>query len=274
MTLKLRNRLFIVLFVIAIACILAATAVWISALLSHAVTPPSALRLPRFFTRFAFMRYHFAATVISIALLVVYVPTVVLIIYRAFENTQSSEIIFFSGFLLACLCEGSRILIPLYALGESFSQFQLFSGRILLIGRLLAPMSFIAAAIMSDTEHRQDIERNYMIMVAAATLFALITPLNTAELTTSCSIPWGFPRLVAIIRVFMILAASTSFWINGYNHDSKELKFVAGSTIILFCGYQLLAVADNFPCLVVGTVLLGCGTYLTLSKLHTLYMWK
>lgn len=274
MTLKIRNNLFIILFCISLACVFAAILACTMAFLSHQITPPPALRIPAFLNYIPFAPYHFLATMLSIAVLVFYVPATFFLVYRAFENTQSSEIIFFAGFLLSCLCEGARILIPLYGLGESFSQLQFFCGRILLVGRILAPLSLITAAIMSDIGQRQDIERNFMIMIAVSTMFALLIPLNTAQLTSSCTIYWGFPRLIGIIKTVLSLTAVLSFLVNGIKHDSREMKKSSLAVLVLLTGYQLLAMSDNFLFLAFGTLLLVGGTYYLLASLHTLYMWK
>ncbi|MCR5725522.1 MAG: hypothetical protein K6G80_10595 [Treponema sp.] len=274
MTLKLRNRLFLVLLIFSLLCIMAAAVPLIVAAISHAILPPPQVRIPKFLNYLPFAPYSFTATMLSISLLVVYVPITIFLMYRAFENTQTSEVIFFAGFLMSCLCEGSRILIPLFSLGQSFSQLQLFSGRILLLGRFLAPLSLIVASIMSETEQRQDIERNFMIMLAVSTLFALVIPLNTAELSSSCTIRWGFPRLIAIMNLLLSVTAVVSFWINSIKHDSKEFKKVAFAVIILLAGYNLLCIADNYVCLAAGAALLTTGTQTMLYNLHKLYMWQ
>lgn len=274
MTLKLRNRFFIVLFVASLCCIATAAIIFFAALHAGAITPPEDYRVPAFLTKLPFARYHFTATMLSITILVLYVPVTVFFLLRAFENTQSSEIIFFAGFLLSCLCEGIRILIPLFGLGLSFSQLQLFSGRVLFIGRLLAPLSFVSAATMSGIEQRQDIERNFLIMIAISMLAALTVPLNTAQITTACAITWGFSRLFLVVRCLLLATAILSFLLQGVKQDSAELKRTAVACLLVVCGYSFLTIADNFLCMIAGTLLLVAGTIQMLVNLHTLYMWK
>ena len=240
----------------------------------NAIVPPQAHRVPPFITHIPFAHYHFSATMLAATLLVLYVPAMLMLLLRAFENTQTSELIFFAAFLFSCLCEGCRILIPLFALGESFSQLQLFVGRVLFIGRMLAPLSFVGAAIMSDSDQRQDLERNVLIIVAVAILCAISVPLNTAQVTSACAITWGFPRLFVAMRIALALTAFVSFLINGYRLDSAPLKHIAAASLILLCGYQALAIADNFVFLAIGVALLATGTIQLLTNLHKLYLWK
>lgn len=274
MTLKTRNRLFVVLLGISLLCIVAAAVALLTAFTHHAIVPPTAYRVPSFTARLPLAGYHFSATMLAIAVLVLYVPVVLALLLLAFENTQTSELLFFATFLLGCLCEGSRLLIPLFALGESFSQLQLFMGRALFVGRMLAPLSFVGAAILSDSDQRQDLERNVLIIIAAAILTALAVPLNTAQVTTACTITWGFPRLFTAMRALFVVTAVVSFWLNGWRHDTAELRHIALASLLVLCGYQLLACADNFVFLIIGLALLSMGTYLLLTKLHKLYMWK
>ena len=274
MTLKSRNRLFAIQLVISVLCIVTAVVVFFVAFIHGAIMPPTGYRLPRLLSRLPLAGYHFSATMLSITLLVIYVPVMLVILLRSFENTQTSELLFYAAFLLSCLCEGSRILIPLFALGESFSQLQLFMGRVLFVGRFLAPLSIMGAALMSGIEQRQDIERNVLILIAFAALAALSVPLNTAQVTTACAISWGFPRLCAVMRLLIAATAVFSFWLNGWRHDTAELRHTALASAVLLSGYQLLALSDNFLFFAAGAMLLAGGTFLLLTNLHKLYMWK
>ena len=274
MTLKFRNHFFVLLFVISLCCIVTAAVVFAMAVAANAITPPTGYRLPHLMTRLPLTGYHFTATMLSITFLVLYVPVTVFILLRAFENTQTSEIIFFAGFLLSCLCEGIRVLIPLFAVGQSFSQLQLFCGRILFTGRLIAPLSLVGAAILSSLDQRQDIERNFLIIITISTLSALVVPLNTAQITTACAITWGFSRLFLTVRLCLFVIAIISFWLNGFWHENRELQRIALATVFVCCGYLFLTVADNFLFLGLGLMLLAAGTYKLLSTLHKLYMWN
>ena len=274
MTLKVRNRILQGFFIASLFCIATAVLCFIIAFVNKAITPPPDIRIPAFVTKFAFFKYSFAATMISILLIMLYATGAVFICRQFFENTQTSEIIFFIGVVAGCLCEGVRFLTPLYGLWSSFSDFLFFCGRILFTGRIMVPLSFVFAAVASSSEMRQDVERNLLTIVAIGIVFALIVPLNTAKISSAGAVTWGFPRLFLTVRCLFILIAFVSFYINGSKQSAPEYKTLAWTMLLIMAGYGFLTCADNFLFMIAGVPLLGCGTLYYLKTLHNLYMWK
>ena len=139
-----------IFFYFSLVCIASALFFFIIALVNKAITPPPNLRIPAFMEKIGFLKYSFIATMISISLVVFFAPVTVFYALKLFENTQSNEIIFFLAFLTGCLCEGVRFLTPLFGLWSTFSDLLFFCGRIIFIGRLLCPLSFLFAALASS----------------------------------------------------------------------------------------------------------------------------
>ncbi|MBQ6779843.1 MAG: hypothetical protein IJP62_01285 [Treponema sp.] len=274
MTLKTRNSLIKLFFIFSLVCI-ALTLVCLSiALITKNIVPPVNLRLPEFLLFIPFSQYNLIATLVSTGIMMLYVPIMLLLLMRYFENTQSTEIIFFSGAVIGCLCEGMRFLILLFGLWQSYSQLLFFIGRIVLAGRLLVPLSFFAAATMSETSQRQNVERNATVLLGLSVVIAITMPLNTAQVTTTGMIVTGFAQVFTIVRVLIFLVTLASFFINARRHDSIELTKITIDYAILMIGYGCLLIADNFLFMGIGTAALGIGTAYFLRNLHRLYMWK
>lgn len=278
MTIKTRNRLLKALCIFSIVCCLLLAASLIVALLTDAIVPPSdnaaQASIPHVLRGLPFMRYQFAATMIAIGVMVLYVPLTLFLIIAFFENTQSSEIIFFAGALLGILCEGIRMLIPLFGLGLSFSYLLIFTGRVLAAGRFIVPLSFFCMAIFSETHQRQDVERNLTVVLALSVVLAAEIPLNTAQLTTTCAVPTGFATVSVIVRFLIFALALLSFLLNAHKHGILEMKKMAWYYAVLVAGYALLLLADSFVLLGTGTAALVVGTVQFLRNLHRLYKWK
>lgn len=274
MTLKVRNNFIQFFFFFSLFALTISAATFITALILNSLTLPEVIRTPLFLAKIPLARYHFSAALISIALLGLYVPVTVIIMFQHFENTQSSEIIFFTTFLLGCLCDVVRIFIPLFNLGESYTPFLFFCARIVVLGRLLTVLSLLGMSIMSDVNQRQDIERNLMIILTSAIVCAIFMPLNSHEVTTTFAVPWGFSTLFFSLRLMLIIVTFLSLYLNGRNKDSTELKRSAFALLILAFGYGMILVADNYLFIIIGTGSLSTGTWLLLRNLHQLYMWK
>lgn len=281
MTLKTRNRLLRALFVFSIVCCALLAVTLIAAFVTGSVVPPTDTELSDAQTKMQyarrvlpFMQYHFAATMIAIGVLVLYVPATLFFIIAYFENTQSSEIIFFAGVLLGILCEGVRLLIPLFSLGLSFSRLLFFAARVMVVGRFAVPLCFFCMAVFSEVHQRQDVERNFTVALALSAMLAAGLPLNTAQMTTTCAIPTGFTTASVLFRAVLFALTVLSFWLNAGKHASMELKKMTLYYVAFFAGYTLLLLADSFMLLILGTAALATGTVQFFRNLHRLYKWK
>lgn len=273
MTLKTRNK-FIQLFLISSVALLAsALAVFIFSLRAGSIHALPPVRIPAALERIPFAHASTVALFLSFAILLLYAPVCFYLLIRFFENTQTTEIIFFTGFLIAILAETARFFTICLGFWHSFSNLLIFAGNLVLFGRTLAPLSFLCAAILSETSQRQDIERNYIIMVMVSVVFAAVIPMNTAKITSTGLVQEGFMTLTNILRFLLLVTTVLSFFIQGIKKNSTEHKHLASASCILLVGYTMLVCCDSFFFLVPGTFALIFGTYRYLLFIHKLYMW-
>ena len=274
MTLHTRNKFikFFLISSIALSALMLLT--FIISSLTHSILVPPDLRIPSFLKHIPFMKNSFIALLLSFLVLNLYAIASFHLLIRFFENTQTSEIIFFTGFLISCMAESARFLTICLGLWQTFSNTLIFAGNIVLFGRTLAPLSFLCAALLSETAQRQDIERNYIIMVTVSVVFAAIIPMNTARISSTGLVTEGFIILINIFRFMLLLTAVISFFIQGIKKNNSEYKHLASSASILLFGYSLLINCDNFVFLALGSTALIYGTYRYLLYIHKLYMWS
>ena len=274
MTLKTRN-LFIKIFLIGSLFLIAISLViFFISLHNHLILTPPDYRIPDFLNKLPFTPKSFVALMISFLLLLLYVPVCFYLLIRFFENTQTTEIIFFTGFLIACLTEISRFIAICLGLWQSFTNILIFSGNIVLFGRTLAPLSFLCAALLSETSQRQDIERNYIIMMTVSVVLATVIPMNTAKIASTGLVTEGFMQQLNIGRLLLLIVTFTSFFLNGIKKNSPEYRKMAISSALILLGYSLLVTCDNFLFLILGTAALAFGTFRYLKVIHAMYMWS
>lgn len=274
MTLKTRNNFIKVFLIASILISLFTLILFIISFYKDTILMPPDFRIPAFLQHISFAKNSFLATMISFAVLILYVPVCFYLLIRLFENTQTSEIIFFTGFLFACLAEIARFITICLGLWISFSNSLVIAGNIVLFGRTLAPLSFLCAALLSETSQRQDIERNYVILLAVSLVFAAVIPMNTAKIASTGLVTEGFMNLVNILRFLILLTTLASFLIHGFKKNNSEYKHLASSSTILILGYSLLVSCDSFLFLILGTLALSWGTFRYLKFLHKMYMWS
>lgn len=272
MTLKTRNIFIKIFLFTSLASVAITLLIFFISLHTKSFINPPELRIPSFLNYIPFADKSITALIISFFILLLYVPACFYLILHYFENTQTSEIIFFTGFLFACLAEMARLITISLGLWLSFSNLLIFMGDIVLFGRTLAPLSFLCASLLSETSQRQDVERNYVIMILVSIVFAAVIPMNTARISSTGLVTEGFMSLINMFRFLLLLVAVTSFLIHGYKKN-KEHKYLAYSALLTLSGYSFLVSCDNYFFLILGTVALIAGTYKYLTSLHQIYMW-
>ena len=217
---------------------------------------------------------NFTATIIATSFFAFYVPVVVAFLYFGFEKTQSLEIIYFFAFLIGCLFEVSRLLVPIDSLWRTTSSPLLVIGRIVIAGRVLAPIGLLFASLFSSNDQRQNVERNFVIMVVIAILVGKLFPLNTMKTTTTCTVQWGYTKLFSTLRFCILFVTVLTLFISSYRNNSPEFKNESVGCLSLESGYYFLCAADNYVFLILGSILLTLGTFLYLRAIHSIYLWR
>ena len=245
------------------------------AALRGAIIPPDKpVRFIPFESDFFLLRYEFWACIAAVFVQILYVPFIALIVSRGFANTQSLELIYFGGFLLACMAEGVRLFMPLFGLWQSYSMMLIITGRTVITGRILSFLSLLFAALFNETDQRQNVERNFMVMLIIALLAGILMPLDTTQTTSACTVLWGYRPLFFTMRVCLFVLTELTFIIAIVWKGNREHVKTAIAYPLLMAGYTLLCYADNYLFTGLGSILLTIGTGMYLTTLHKIYMWR
>jgi hypothetical protein len=195
-------------------------------------------------------------------------------IYLNFEKTQSQECVYSIAFLLACLAESGRLLIPIFDLWSVQSSMFITLARIVFFGRLLAPMSFLLCALTSvNTKQYQESGKYFIVIAALAGVFAFVIPVNSLHLTANCDVVFGFSRIILIYQVILSLITLAAFAFFCKTPEKKDSFVIALGYLLFFSGYRVLMFADSFFLAVTGAAFFVAGMMVYLGKLHKIYMW-
>ena len=275
MTIKTRNTVILFLTFFSLCLLLsAAFLTGIKLFFCNFCLPPT----PRisgahtFLQDFLLTQCRFLPVVLSIFIFIVYVFVSLLSINVEFEKTQSTEIVYFSLFLIACSFESARLLFPLFALWQRASSAAVLSSRIVIFARTLAPLSLLFASVYGSSEYRQYTEQNVLILFIAALSLAMFAPLNTAEILFVCRIKTGYESMFSIMQ-FIVLAIAVAAHITKSVVSGKQKKLPAAAALIS-AGYVMVCGASNYLLLAAGSAALILGTFLYLKNLHNKYLWS
>lgn len=269
MTIKTRNRLNIVIFFISI------TVLFFYLSLLAFLTIKGQLNLIPFVTpsksSFFLFKTNPWYVIGSIITQVLYVTIASYFLFRAFEKTQASDIVYFSLFLFGCLAESLRIIVPCFGISRTYTKLLVACGNAILFGKLLCPLSLLCTIIMREVEQRQDLERNVFIVVLACALFAQLIPLNTSITCSNFEVDYCFRKTISIITFFLLLISIITLVIANVQTGYNQVTSI-GLTLICF-GITYLFNTENLISLILSSTSLGIGTAMFLKTRHKQYLW-
>lgn len=210
--------------------------------------------------------YSYAALA-SIATLAIYTPLSCLIVGYVFEKTQSPEILYFIGFLAGCMVETFRLCIPLFDLWNGYSKFLIYIGKLVFAGRILTGLSLLFSAVFSSDDKIQEADKNLIIAIAVAVVFAAAVAIDTRTILPSMMVNTSFQSFFMFARIFIAAMTVIAFLFN------KKTKTML-SYVMLFSGYMCLTLADNILVAAFGFIFLWIGTETYFRGLHNYYLWK
>ena len=269
MTIRFRNRITLAFFIIAVSCLMLGTFFTLYQFFSKGIVLPEIYTMD--LSDKLIFRYYPVCTFTGIFILLLYICITTLILFHSFEKTQAPDIVFFLLFLFACLCDTSRLLVPVFQLSGTFSRFLLKVGNINLFARLLAPLALMGNTLMSTDEFRQSTDRNCLILIITAMFFAEMLPLNTAVILPNFCISYGYQKAVRGFSLLLCLVSAIALFRTNSKNEYKQIMTLG--FLLLSIGYSLMFYSFNIASLVAGTILLGGGTYIYLNEVHKHYLW-
>ena len=275
MTIYMRNRFVLASFAFSALTVAAIGFLFARSLVLHQFEPPiEGLASFSQEAHGAFFAYNFIAPVIAICFCALSAPILIMFIYRNFEKTQSQECVYSIAFLLSCLAESCRLLIPVFNLWIVHAAFYITIARIIFFGRLLAPLSFLLCALTSvNTKQYQESGKYFIMMTAFAGVFAFVMPINSLHMNAACNVEFGFARILSVFQMILMLITLLGFAFFGKTHKKKDSLLLALGYLLFFTGYSVLTFADSFFLASLGIVFFTAGMKIYLGAIHKIYMW-
>ncbi len=275
MTLKARNRILIVFFIITLLYASLNTAAFIRSILEGSLSfPQDAQRQIKLLGKLSFLNYEPLAVCASSLTFNAYVLIITLILFLSFEKTQALETIYFLGFLLSCMAEGIKLFVPVAALTQTSGSSVTIITRIVIGARMLAPLSFLFAELFSDTESRLFVERNFTIMMLASIFMGMLIPLDTRSYTSIFTYQWGIQEIFQTTRFLLVAATVLAIACKILTTYSTDSLHEGIGFLLSISGYFILSNSDNFILTIAGGITLFTGTLYYLRSMHQIYRWR
>ena len=270
MTIKTRNRINIVFTCIAIVITVLQSALLIYQLVTNNLIFPKVYNKNN--SDLFIFSYKPIFVIIGVFMLDLYVIISSILIQINFEKTQSTEIVFILIFLIACICDSTRILVPLLKVADTYSRLLMHVAFVPLFARFLAPLSILGTTVLSDESARHNVDRNFVFIIITSLFFAKLVPFNTAVIFPNFCISYGYTNIIRFSSFFICIAGLSALFLN--NRKNKTDQKTTIGLALLSTGYSAMFYCYNLVHLIFGSLLLVGGSYLYLRNLHRQYLWS
>ena len=275
MTLSKRNRLFVCLTVFSILIII--LIVVFNALSFYngmlEIFPEGKSTTP-FYSKSFLLRYSPNSVIIACLLMLVYVPFISGVILVYFEKTNLHEISYFGIFLLTCLVEGLRIVVPLFTLWKDNSGLMLIISRLVFFSRISSSIIMLSIALMNQDSREHHSTRSNLFLLLFISILTCVIPINSMQILSTCFYPYAYYNSFVFLRVLFIALTVFTYYITSAKYGIPEYKKTALYTLMLMTGQFFLQEGDSVLYISTGGFLFYFGTYLYLKNIHHYYQWK
>jgi len=274
-TIASRRRIYWLLFLVAVASLAAALLLGISVLSPKADL--SALVASGALHKGSFLGLAVdSARVTALGLVAVAAFSSLCLAYilATFRKTVSSEIFFFSFWVLSLGLEALRLLVLRLACGGYAVGTVIFATRLVLGFRLAGVLSFFAASLYAAGFRNEKLGSSLAVIFFAAVTLAWAMPIDTGVHELGFLLRPGYRTMAVALAAVLALATVLDFFYASFSSGEQSYRVVAlGSGLALAGQGLVLAMWQPFA-LLAGLALLALGSWLLVSRLHAYYLWQ
>jgi hypothetical protein len=276
MTITTRNRFFAAGIVVSLIALAVAASAAFFAISVYPEAGNEAIRRPAGLLQiFAvrFLRPSPYVSYLTMIVTVIYAFVTLIFIYYFFEKTQSSEILFFSLFVMSLAFEAIRILVPLWKVYGFPGVFLVISTRALLFFRYLGLFSLFIASVYASGLGEQKQENSIFILILVTLTLALMVPVDGLSWDSTLVPVFGHSTMFRMVDMGITGITVISFLIGSYTRGTKEYIRIGIGSFLVFWGRAVLFSSDTWVTPFPGLMLLVLGTWLVCAQLHRVYLW-
>ena len=194
------------------------------------------------------------------------------VIRFTFLKTNSSEIFFYSLFLISLVFDLSRSYIAVFSYFRIPEYYNIYISRVCYFGKFFGLSSlFLAAFFTSDAETKKT-ETAAAIIILTAYMLASSIPFSTYKLATMIQQP-GYFSYFAFAVISIEVLTVLIFILNYFQSGNREYLALSMSMILIFTGRETTFFISEPYIFATGLALLASGTVLFSNKVHQIYSW-
>jgi len=195
-------------------------------------------------------------------------------ILATFRKTVSSEIFFFSFWVLSLGLEALRLLVLRLAGGGYAVGTVIFVSRLVLGFRLAGLLSFFAASLYAAGFRNEKLGSALAVICFAAMTLAWAMPIDTGVHETGFLLRPGYRTMAVALAAVLALATVLDFFYASFSTGEHSYRVVALGAGLALAGQALVLAMWQPLAMLAGLALLFLGSWLLVSRLHAYYLWQ
>jgi hypothetical protein len=216
--------------------------------------------------------HHLAAA--GIGLCALYSALCLGFILYSFRKTVSSEIYFYSFWVLSVGLELLRLGVFDLAGGGGSVYWQIVATKALLFARYAGCLSLFASGLYAAGFRNEKIGTVAAVILAISLGLAAAMPINTGSFAPTLELRAGYVELNAGIVIVVALVTVANFLYAAKISGEPSYRLVALGGVLFLAGQWLLTTQWNPFAMLGGFALLTAGSWLFISRLHAYYLWQ
>jgi hypothetical protein len=275
MTIAARRRVYWCLFLVACLCLTAFIPLFASLLRRDA--EPSFLAASNAFGRFKLLGIDLPSPRLigaGIGLGALYAVAALGLILRSFRKTVSTEVFFYSFWVLSVACEILRLAVFDLAAAGGAPRWQALTTRALFFTRYAGQLSLLAASLYAAGFRNEKLGTIAALVFCIAAGIAVAMPVNTQSYAFSLELRAGYADLHFLLFLVVSCLTVADFYHAARTTGEKSFRLAALGSAAFMAGRQILVSQWNPLAIVAGFALLATGSWLFVSRLHAYYLWQ
>lgn len=274
-TILARRRMYWSLFIVACACLAASVPLYLA--IPKAGPAPAFLDAAQALKTFVLGRLEIPSQYFAgagVVLCCLYSALSLGFILASFRKTASTEVFFFSIWVLSVGFEVFRLGAFALAAEGSTAFLQVAEARVLLFARYAGYLSLFASGLYAVGFRNEKLGTVVAVVLIISLGLALAMPINTGAYALTLELRSGYSALGSVLLGVVALVTTFNFFYASVYKTERTYRIIALGAAALIVGYKLITSFWHPLPLVAGFALLVAGTWLFVSRLHAYYLWQ
>jgi len=216
--------------------------------------------------------YRLAAA--GIGLCALYAALTLGLILFSFRKTVSTEIFFYSFWVLSVGLEILRLVLYSLVVGGASLSLQILGAKALVFTRYVGYFSLFLSGLYAAGFRNEKIGTVVALIVAVAFGLAASIPVNTGSFSLTLELRPGYAAVNTGLGLVAGAVTVANFLYAAHSTSESSYKAAALGSALFFVGQRLLISVWNPYLIIFGFVLLAAGSALFVSRLHSYYLWQ